>query len=149
MTRSDIETAERLGHKRARLWPILAFVFVVQQSVFLSVPADHAPRLVDQLQIGAWVLLSALLLAILATGGFWLHSKAVRALLNDDVSRANRADAMSVGFVLSMIFALVLYATVGIEAVSVREAIHIIVSIGIVTGLIRFAMLERRALGDG
>jgi len=149
MTRSDIETAERLGRKRARMWPVLAFLFVAQQGAYFSIPADDAARAVDHVRVGAWVVLSAVLLLILATGGFWRHSKAVRALLNDEVSRAHRAEAMSLGFIVSMVFALVLYATVGLEAVSVRQAIHIIVSMGIVTALIRFAMLERRALGDG
>jgi hypothetical protein len=35
------------------------------------------------------------------------------------------------------------------ETVGAREAIHITVSIGIAAALVRFGMLERRALRDG
>ena len=147
MTQSDIETAERLGRRRTQMLPAMAAIFAAQQAVFF-IPADNASRLVDKVAVGGWILLSAVLVLLLWNGGAWLHSKSVRALLNDDVTRAHRGEALSLGFVLSMGVALAIYATAGIEPMQVREAIHIVVSIGVVVAAVRFTMLERRAYAD-
>ena len=92
MTTSDIDTADRLSRRRARMFPVLAAIFATQQFSYFAEP-DSAVRLVDHVKIGAWLLLSIMLVLALATGGFWLKPKRVRVLMDDDVTRANRADA--------------------------------------------------------
>lgn len=148
MTHSDdIALAERLGWRRARIMSILAAMFVAQQvSFFATPPVDGVVRAVDQVKIGAWLVLSASLLALLWTGGMWLRGRRVQALLNDEASRANRADALSLGFFFAMVTALILYLFAGWSAMTAREAIHVIVTAGIVPALLRYAMLEKRAL---
>jgi hypothetical protein len=144
----DIAEADRLGRRRARLMPLLALMFIAQQASFVVMPAPDDPvRSVDQVKVGAWLLLSAVLVGLLWTGGMWLHGRAVRALMNDEAARANRADALSLGFLFAMAAALLLYGLAGIEGVGpigLREAVHIIVTAGIVPALIRFGILERR-----
>ena len=93
----------------------------------------------------ARVLLSAVLLFVLHTGGGLFRSPEVRAMLNDEPTRANRASAMHWGFMAAMIAAIVLYVVQGVSQFTVREVIHLIVSAGVVAALIRFGMLERRA----
>jgi hypothetical protein len=148
MTSNDIETADRLSRRRAGMLPMLAIIFLTQQAAFFS---DSLPtgRPVDYVKFGAWLLLSAVLLAALATGGFWFKPKNVRALMEDDVTRANRAEAFRIGFLVTMIGGIFLYFVDQFSPMTAREAIHLLVTIGIATALIVFGALERRAHKDG
>lgn len=150
MTNQDIETADRLSRRRARMLPMLAVIFLGQQaSYFSGGGSDLGSRTVDHLKISAWLALSVVLLAALTTGGFWLRSREVRVLLDDEVTRANRADALRLGFIVTMVAAIALYFITLYEPVGGREAIHILMTAGIAAALVRFGMLERRAHKDG
>lgn len=144
-THSDFETAERLSRRRARAIPILAVIFISQQAAFVSSLPLEATRDVDTVRISAWVVLSLVLLLALWTNGFWFRSEAVRALLDDEATRAHRGHAMSLGFLCAMLTAIVVYVLSMAEPMHVREALHIVVSVGIATALLRFGFLERRA----
>jgi len=85
------------------------------------------------------------LLAALATKGFWFHSREVRDLIDDETTRSHRRDAMVWGFIFTTLTAIVLYMVAMFEAVSGREAIHLIISLGLAAALIRFGYLERQA----
>ncbi len=147
---SDFETAERLTRRRARMFPVLAVIFISQQAAFISgVRSLEAPRTVDSVKLSAWVVLSLVLLFAIWSNGFWLQRKGVRDLLNDETTRAHRADAMSLGFLFAMLGAIAIYMWSMIEPMHVREALHMVVSIGIATALLRFGFLERRALRVG
>jgi hypothetical protein len=141
------ESAEKLSRRQARILPQLAIIFLAQQATYLNTPAQSG-RLVDHVKIAAWLLLSLVLLAVLATGGAWLRPKAVRELVNDESTRAHRQASLVYGFWAAMASALALYVLDMFEPVSGREAIHVILSIAIAAALIRFGMLERRALRD-
>ena len=142
-TETTAETAERLGRRRARLVPMLALVFLIQQiAFFANPPAEPA---VDHVRIGAWVVMTAALVLFLNIGGGWFRSAAVRAMLDDELTRANRAGALRWGFTATMIAAIVVYVVQGVTQFTVREVIHLITSAGIVAALVRFGQLERRA----
>ena len=146
--RTFTEQAEQLGRRRARMLPLLAVVYLSQQvTFFASTPADP-DRAVDHVKIGAWVVLSFVLLAGLTTKGFWLRPRQVRDLIDDEGTRANRGEALGWGFVMAVLSAIALYMVSIFEPVSAREAIHVIVSLGIGAALVRFGMLERRAYRD-
>jgi hypothetical protein len=136
------EQAERLSRRRARMSAVLAVFYLAQQLAFFTSPPG--PRLVDHFRIGAWAAMSAVLLAALVTGGFWLRKPELRAMVNDELSRAHRANALATGFVLSMVSGIVLYVLGTTIPMSDREVIHLIVSAGIGGALIRYSMLERR-----
>jgi hypothetical protein len=140
---SDVEEAERLSSRRPGMLMVMTGMFLFQQFAYFTQPP--AGRGVDYVRIGAWYLLALTSLAALLTGGFWLRSKAIRALLEDDVTRANRADALRLGFGLAMAAAIGLYAVSGPAGLTAREVIHIIVSAGLGASLLRFGFLERRA----
>jgi len=146
---SDIDVADRLSRRRARMLPMLAILFLTQQASFFAGRAEDAVRTVDHVKIGAWLILSIVLLLALATGGFWLKPAKVRALMNDDVTRMNRAEAFRVGFLATMIAAIALYFLTLFEPLDGREAIHLLVTVGIAAALLRFGALERRAHRDG
>jgi hypothetical protein len=145
---SDIEAADRLSRRRARMLPFLAILFLTQQTAYFAEP-DMGMRAVDHVKVGAWLVLSIVLVLVLATGGSWLRPKRVRALMDDEVTRANRADAFRIGFLATMAGAIVLYFVSQFDPMSGREAIHILTTIGIAAALLRFGFLERRAHRDG
>ena len=140
------EEAERLSRRRARMMPFLALILITQQGAF-AVAADSPRRSVDYMTLGAWLLLAGVILAALVTGGFWLKPRPVRDLMDDDVTKANRASALALGFVLSMATAMALYVVNFFEEVSAGIAIHVIVTCGLAAAMFRFGLLERRALG--
>ena len=146
-TTSDVETADRLTRKRARMLPVLAVLFLSQQTAFY---AGHAgtPAL-QHFKIAAWLVLSIVLLLALTTGGYWFRSKGVRALMDDEVTRANRSKAFHIAFLTTMAGAILLYILDQLDPMSGRDAIHMLMSIGIATALVAFGALERRALKDG
>jgi hypothetical protein len=146
---NDIETADRLARRRARVLPVLAVLFIAQQGAFFSSNTDQAMRAVDHFKISAWLVLSVVLLAALSTNGFWFRSAKVRALMDDEVTRANRAEAFRLGFLIAMGVGILLYFISLYEPLSGREAIHALMTAGIGTALVRFGMLERRAFKDG
>jgi hypothetical protein len=143
------EKAEYLSQRRARMLPMLAIIFLSQQAAFLSTVNSPAPHSAYTVKISAWLVLSIVLLAALATKGFWLEPKAVRDLIDDENTRANRNDAMRWGFLFSMGAAIAVYALTLFEpSITARDAVHIVMTIGIPAALIRWGMLERRAHRD-
>jgi predicted permease len=140
------EKAEYLSKRRARMLPALAAIFLAQQASYFSTPV--APRSVDTVKISAWLVLSIVLLAALATKGFWFHSSEVRNLIDDENTRANRNHAMRSGFLFAMGAGVCVYVLTMFEPVTAREAVHIMMSAGIATALIQWGFLERRAYRD-
>ena len=145
--RSAAEQAEQMSLRRARVLPLLVLIYVTQQFSYFS--QTQTERLVDHVRIGGWVVLSLVLLAALSTKGFWFHRQEVRDLIDDESTRSHRREAMVWGFLASMLVAILLYLVAMFEAVSGREAIHIVVSFGLAAALVRFGVLERRAHRNG
>jgi hypothetical protein len=145
---SNAEKAEVLSKRRARMLPPLAAIFLAQQASYFSTSSITSPRTVDTVKISAWLILSIVLLAALATKGFWFHSKEVRDLIDDENTRANRSQAMRTGFLFAMGAGICVYVVTMFEPVTAKEAIHIVMSAGIGTALIQWGFLERRAYQD-
>ena len=139
------QKAERLSQRRARVLYVLAAIYLSQQAAYFTSSSSAAVRTVDTVKISAWLILSVVLLLGVATKGFWFHPKEVRDLIDDENTRANRTDAMRMGFLWAMASAIAIYFVGMYEPVSGREAVHVIVSIGIGAALLRLAALERRA----
>jgi len=146
-TRSAAEQADHLSRRRARVLPVLAILYLSQQASFFA-DAGSGDRPVDHVKVGAWVVLSLVLLAALATKGFWLHRREVRDMIDDETTRAHRSEALGWGFIIAILGAIALYFVSMFEPLGAREAIHVIVSLGLAAALVRFGMLERRALRD-
>ena len=147
MSSSDFEQAEKLSRRRSRMLSAVAIIFVAQQGAFMVEP-DTVTRAVDHVKIGAWVLLSAVILAALLTGGMWIYPRRVRELANDESTKVNRDRALRLGFTTAMVTCLVLYLLTIFTKVGAREAIHVIATVGLATALVRFAFLERQAQLD-
>ena len=142
---SNADLADRLARRRARMMPMLALFLLIQQSAYFA--HGDGTRAVDHVRIGAWVVMSLVILLVLTTGGFWLRRPEVRALMEDEGTRANRASALSVGYVCAMLTAIACYVMQAVWAFTMGEVIHLIVTAGLISAALRFSMLERRALG--
>jgi len=146
---SATEKAEYLGKRRARMLPLLAVIFLSQQATFFSTLNSQSPHSAYGPKIAAWLALSIVLLFALSTKGFWFERKEVRDLLDDENTRANRSEGMRWGFLFAMAAAIGVYAlTLFDTTVTARDAVHIVMTIGIAAALIRWGMLERRAHRD-
>ncbi len=142
--------ADRVSDRHARMLPLLAFLFIAQQACyFLGFGAGTGDRPIHNVLLVSWVALSTTMLLVLTTGGAWFHRREVRRLANDEVTRAHRHAALSLGFIASMATCIIVYLVSIGSAVPGREAVHLVMSAGIATGLVRFALLERRALQNG
>src|SRR4051812_32999501 len=146
--RSTAERADFLSSRRARMLPMLAMLYLLQQTTYFRSTANPHPRPVDHVWISAWVVLSLIILAGLVTKGFWLQAKEVRELIDDESSRANRLEGLRIGFIFAVLTAIILYFIDQFWPMTAREAIHIILSLGLGAALMRFGMLERRAHQD-
>jgi hypothetical protein len=142
-----IETADRLSRRRARMMIPLAFMFFMQQAAFFSNPPDH--RVVSLVRLGGWTALALVILGGLVNGGFWMKPKAVRELMEDEITKANRAQALSLGFALSMLTGIALFGLQVFVPMDAPEVIHAMLSVGMGAALGRFSILERRAHGLG
>lgn len=146
--RSISARADYLSRKRARFLPAMAIIYFSQQVTFLSALGNGPHRDVDHFKIGAWVVLSVVLLLALATKGFWFERKEVRDLIDDEGTRANRLEAMHVGFLFACGSALAAYFLAQFQPLTVGETAHIVLTFGLGAALIRFGVLERRAHRD-
>jgi hypothetical protein len=141
---SDVERAERIGRRRVRLFVFQAILFLSWQGLFITGPVEGAMRTVDAVKLSAWLVWVLALLLLLATGGGLLRNRSLRALLNDELTRSNRAKAYAAGFWAAMVIGILLFVVNLFEAVSAREAIHVTLSTAIAAALITFAARERR-----
>jgi len=144
---SDVDYVDRISRKRATLALVLP-IFLFQQAIFVFGDAG-GERLVDHVRIAAWVLMTSALLLFILTGGFLLRARSVRALLNDEVAQSHRSRALALGFAVAMIAGIGFFAVEAFRpgSVGTLEALHIVVSLGLGAALVRFGMLERKALG--
>ena len=145
---SVADKAEYLSKRRARMLPVLAIIYLTQQASYITLRSDAAHHPVDTVKISAWLVLSLVLLAAIATKGFWLERREVRAMIDDELTRANRMDAMRFGFIFAMLTCVVIYFITMFEPVNGRDAVHIIMSDGLGAALIRWGWLERVAHRD-
>jgi hypothetical protein len=147
MTSSDVEKADRISRRRARMFPVLGIYFIAGQAVFFRQAAE--PTRVAQFKISAWLVWALVLLIAFAFAGGHFRGKKVRALVEDEVAVANRAKGYAAGFWAAAAAAIALYVVNMFEPVSGRDAIHLILTALVGAAMIRFAVLERRALKDG
>ena len=141
-----IDQAERLGRRRARLLVIVGLLLLTQQvSYFVLWNRAALPlRTVELVYLAGWVFLALACLFALTTGGGYGYGPQVRALVNDESARANRASALAAGFGAAMLTGVALFVVASLEPTDARLALHLVVTIGLAAALLRFGALERR-----
>ena len=77
------------------------------------------------------------------------RAREVRDLIDDESSKANRLEAMRIGFIVGMMTAIACYFLGQFDPLTGGESAHLVLAFGLGSALIRFGMLERRAHRDG
>ena len=120
---------------------ILLGVYATAQTVSPSATL----RTVDIVRTAGFVLL-ALVLAIRSTTAFSLIGR--NAVLDDELTRANRASAARVGFWTTFAGAIVcLVVSMAVEPLAATQIMPILIGVGAVSAALRFATLEGRGGG--
>lgn len=146
MTKAEIgERADKLSRRRARMLPFLAAIYLSQQLTFFTALDPTGQDTARYVKTGAWLVLTLLLLAGVATRGFWFEKSETRALLDDEFTLANRLEAMRLGFIVAMLTAVAVVLLAMVEPIRANEAAQLVLSLGLGAALIRFGLLERRA----
>jgi hypothetical protein len=140
---SVVELADRYSRRRAIL-------VAAASLIFLSIHAIGRPFLYAGASSGVdwWALNAGVLLVALATGGGLLNRRRIRALVNDDVAKANYRQSVFFGFWTTMLLAMLLYLWPAFRDRSARDALFVLVTAGIGVSTLMFAWLELRAHRD-
>jgi len=144
--RSPAEIAERLSRRRGRILMAQGMIFLFWQLTYYAWAQTPEPlRTVDHVKLSAWSFWVLALLVLITTGGGWFRGAEVRRLLNDELTRDNRARAQATGFLLAVLSGLAVFVVNQyIEPVSTLDAIHLILSFAVGGAVLRFGLLERR-----
>jgi len=147
MPATTAEIAEKAAWGRARAATVLASTFIAAQAGSFG---DDLPLNRPQaLHLSAWVVWAAMLMFFLVTGGNIFRSKRLRAILNDESTQDHRRRAMALGFWGTIGAAMFLYVASFYEPLSARLALRLVITVGIAVALLRFSVLERKALKNG
>src|SRR4051794_38162838 len=92
---SDIALAERLSRRRARIATASGTLFMLSLAGSFH---ENAPTRPGAVELAAWTIWALLLLAFLAWGSGLIRRRSVRRLVEDEVTRAHRRDALVTGF---------------------------------------------------
>jgi hypothetical protein len=145
-TSADHELADLVTRRRARMMPILAILFLAGQPLYFArnqMEIDTATR------TAVWLAWAAILLLALAMAGGHFKGKAVRDLVEDEVTRANRLRAYAAGFWTAMATVFGIYGLSIFDNIQGRESLHLVMTFSVAAALITFGLLEKRALRDG
>ena len=147
------ETVERL--QRRRTWGVLFQVlfYANWQLLFLPMllwpfnwPAESQPALIRAV---VYPLLPLLMLAFVATGGGFIFSRPLRAVLNDETTRDHRRRAFEAGYWAAIAGAVLAYEWSLAKPLTPLAVIHLVLSAGVGLAIVTFAVLELRAQADG
>lgn len=144
MVNNEMELADRLTMRRARVAIVLGVLFMI--SMATSINTDIGDSRPATLQITAWIVWAIALLCLVAVGGGLLRQPFVRSIMNDDSTIEHRKSALVAGFWAIVLCAFVLYGVSLFQDITGREAIRIMLSVAVGTAAIRFGILECRAL---
>jgi hypothetical protein len=145
-TSADHELADRVTRRRARMMPLLAVFFLAGQPFYF---ARNQIEIDTPVRTAIWLVWAGILLLALALAGGHFRGKAVRDLVEDEVTRANRLRAYAAGFWTAMATVFGIYGLSIFDNIQGRESLHLIMTFSVAVALITFGALEKRALRDG
>lgn len=141
---SSIEKAERVDRLRTLFAPLLGLVVLsANQWLFFSRDWDQ----VTIVQLSLWLAMILVVLALVATGGIWFSSSAVRRIADDEITRESRRRAFQGGFAAAMLIALIVFVVSPFQPLDAQRAAHIIISIALGVALVTYGIEEIRQRG--
>ena len=141
---SEVEKADELSGRRAAMLPFYGFLVVAIPQVFFASENFEDPSLPATI---LWLVLVALATAALCSHWLWTRSVGMRALVEDEITEANRSVAIRRAFYVAMFMSLLVYVVAPFEPLSAQRAAHLIVSASLACGLLSFGFLELKSHG--
>jgi protein-S-isoprenylcysteine O-methyltransferase Ste14 len=144
--KSLVELADRKSRLRATLFAAATLCFLAVQ--ILTHPPFAGDAYTHGWRMYAWAFNVALLLLCLGGGGGYMNSRALRALIQDEVARRNNRTACTVGFWIAAVASLALYTIPKFQAFTGQQVAWIVVTLSSSAALLSFSWLELRAHSD-
>jgi membrane protease YdiL (CAAX protease family) len=140
------DAGERFQRVRRRVLLVLTIVFIALQFVFPSGSGDNPGLpLWGTYKLPAFLIFAAALLIMMMAPGGMLFLRRHRAAFNDELTRKHRAGGFTAGLLASLTTATGMYFRSMSESVTTRDALHAVISLGVVTTVLVFVFLEERA----
>jgi hypothetical protein len=140
---SQANEAEKALRRRSRVVAVLAVLLMSAQGATLAA-TEHVTlnggRSVDQVQVGAFVAFALALMLFVLTGG---RRAKKYPQMNDELVQANRASALKLGYVVTMLALIGVYVAMLLVPMDVTKYIPLLITFGIVVPALRFSLLER------
>jgi hypothetical protein len=135
-----MESAEALSRRRRRLLLIAAIGFLVWQGSLAMRGVLEAKMLLAVGLVGAGTFLVTLVQSVRM--GRSVEGRKARKVLNDELAQRNRLVALATGFWAMLVVSAAIFAAAELLRLNAGAAAHVILTTGIVTALVRFALLE-------
>ena len=147
-SKSPVEMADLYSRRRAIVGVLATFFFLLPLAIRPF--SDASPDAARQSTLDTyWAINAIVLLVVLATGGGLLNRRAIRALVNDEVSRIHYRQALVAGFWVAMAAAFTVFFVPMFRISTARFAVYAIVTSSLAVALFWFCWLELRAHRDG
>ena len=140
------QLAARIERRTDRILKMSGLMFLTWQASYFAVfeQAERPLRTVDIVARAGYVAWACALLMLVATGGGLFRSAEVRAILDDELARAHRADAYRNAFWALIGIALGAYLSTQVVEIPSRLLAHIMLSAGVLVAVATLAFLRRR-----
>ena len=140
------EVAARIERRTDRILKMSGLMFLAWQASYFAVfdQAERPLRTVDIIARAGYVAWACALLMLVATGGGLFRSAEVRAILDDELARSQRADAYRNAFWALIVIALAAYVSTQVVEISSPLLAHVMLSAGVVVAVATLALLRRR-----
>ncbi|MET1754219.1 hypothetical protein ABVV53_01905 [Novosphingobium sp. RD2P27] len=129
------DRAERLAKRRATLAVVMGTLLIVTQAQRMDHSVTAGPA--------SWIITGVVLVAFVLWASGLFRNGALRGILNDESSDLNRRRSMMIGFWNMHATAVVCYALTFLKDYGPRDAIQIIMTVGISSAFISFGVSER------
>jgi hypothetical protein len=138
--------AERIDRRTQRILWGSGLAFLVWQIAYFVMYRDPSlsMRNVDMVRSAGFIGWCAALLGLVAGGGGTFSGQAVRAILDDELAKARRADAYRNAFWTMLLIAFVGYVLAHFTRISSLHLAHAGISAGILVAVVTLAWSGRR-----
>jgi hypothetical protein len=138
------DPSEKKVARRRRTILAGAAMLLIVFAGYMTLTPSETWRAVDIVRTSAFLLL-AVIVALRSTTAFSLIGR--NPVLDDELTRANRASAARVGFWAFLLTAIACFGASLFEAVSATQIIPLLIGVGAMAAALRFAVLEGRGSG--
>ena len=140
------DAAARIERRAQRILWTSGVAFLAWQVAFFTMYREPSPptRGVDIVRAAGFIAWCAALLGLVASGGGAFSRRSVRAILDDELARARRADAYRNGFWAMILIALAGYVVAHFTPINPLHLAHVGLSAGVLVAVATVAWMGRR-----